>query len=115
MHNKQDFETGGLHYERPLFEKKKKKRAWRRIPNFRFTGQNKNMLQPVQVSPKSKRDLQAIAGMWYTASSLTPTHKSGKDHLGTLPMGIAMHKKRNGRLTGRRPGSEMGDAVTKKR
>ena len=127
MYDKPDFETGGFHYERPLFEKeeKKKKRAWRRNPSFRFTGQNRNMFQPVQMSPKSKRDLQPIAGMWDAASSLTATHKSGKDHPGTLPMGIALHKKRNGPSTGRRPGSkksiilsprynEMGDAMAKK-
>ena len=126
MHNKQDFETGGSHYERPLLEKKKK-RAWRRNPmrrTFRFTGQIRNFLQPVQVSPKSKRDLHGIAGMWLTSTSLT-TDKTEKDRL-SLPMGIA--KDRNGPLTGRRPGStksviltpcgnEMGDAqgVAKKR
>ena len=100
MHNKQDFE-------------KKKRRAWRRNPmrrTFRFTGQIRNFLQPVQVSPKSKRDLHGIAGMGDTSTSLT-THKTEKD-LFSLPMGIA--KDRNGPLTGRRPGSQKNVILTPK-
>ena len=98
MHNKEDIE-------------KKKRRAWRRNPvrgTFRFKGQIRNILQPVQMSPKSKRDLHGIAGMWLTSTSLT-TDKTEKDRL-SLPMGIA--KDRNGPLTGRKPGSKKKKAST---
>jgi len=101
MHNEQDF------------EQKKRLDPMPRI--FRFTG-IRNSLLPVQVSPKSKRDLHTIATMWDTSS--LATHEIEKDHL-SLPRGTA--KDRNGPLTGRRPDSkkdiiltsctdEMGDA-----
>ena len=87
MQNKQDFE--------------KKKRAWRR-----------NLMQ---LSPKNKQDLDAIADMWDTSNLATQKTKRRF----SLPLGIV--KDRNGPLTGRRPsskksikltpyGNEMGDA-----
>ena len=88
MHNKQDFE-------------KKKKRAWRRNPPRRSSSFS---------DQKSNLDLQAIADMWDTASSLK-IHKTEK-YLLSLPLGIA--NDRNGPLTGRKPGSKKNISLTPK-